>query len=213
MITKTKSTSDYIGATYDDRTFKRGEIYYIDLEDINEITAHVSHKSRPAVIIQNNKGNAMSPTLIVALLTTAPRKDYPFQYRLTLNGRETIIMFEQILTIDKNRVKEKYAELTPQQMKEAELRLMHSLELDRLSLANIQDIHIVSVITRRSQDGERIYFEIQVIFQQGVQVLQLDLEQLQLFDESITKDISFDLLKSKLDCCRGLNWIVNNSTI
>lgn len=211
MLNKLKEPNDYIGATYDDRTFKRGEIYYIDLEDINEITAHVSHKSRPALIIQNDKGNVMSPTLIVALLTTAIRKDYPFQFRLTINGRDTIIMFEQILTIDKNRIKEKYSELSPQQMKEADLRLMYSLQLDRLSLANIVGVDVLSLISKKDKDGERIYFEIRLLFQRYNHIVEIDLDALKEFDPSITESTSFEELAKMLDCCKGISWLINNS--
>lgn len=199
---------------YDDRIFKRGEIYYIDVEGINEITLHVSHKNRPALIISNDKGNTFGSTVIVALLTTAYKKDYPFQYRLNINGRDSIIMFEQILTIDKSRILEKHYELTPSQMKEAEGRLCHSLGLDRRSIENIYDIDISSVVSKKTRNSEKVYFEIDIqLYNNTHETMTVPLEKLKAFNSSITNNIEFDLLKTMLNTCKGLNWLFRNNDI
>ena len=199
---------------YDDRDFKRGEIYYVDLDELGYVSTHVQGKMRPALIIQNDGGNLHGGTIIVALLTTVRKKDYPFQYRFMLNGRESVIMFEQIMTIDKYRLKEKTGELTYQQTNEAEQALMYSLQLNRLSLENIIDFEVLSVINKKTKSTEFTYFEIVVHFEKSVdKIVTISLEKLVQFNKKITKDIEFDELKKLLDNCKGLHWLAKNNEI
>ena len=206
--------SEAYDTEYDARDFKRGEIYYVDFEDIGYANKHVTSKRRPAVIIQNNKGNECSSILIVALITSAYKKPDPFQYTFNLNGRESTIMFEQIFTIDKFRVLEKCGELTYEQMKQADDTLMFSLALNRLSLENVMDINVVSLLTKRTKTYEKVYFEVQIDFANNQhRIINIELDKVKEFDKTISKDTDFDELKHKFDCCRGLNWLVNNSEI
>jgi mRNA interferase MazF len=199
---------------YDDRVFKRGEIYFIDMEGINEYTRHVSHKNRPALIISNDKGNTFGSTVIVALLTTAVKKDYPFQYKFSINGRDTIVMCEQLLTLDKDRILEKHYDLSPAQMKEVERRLCNSLEMDLFTIENIYDIDVTSVVSKKTKTSESIYFEIEIILINGSRkTISVPIEKLKKFDQSISQEIDFESLKTKLDNCRGLNWLFRNNDI
>lgn len=199
---------------YDDREIKRGEIYFIDLDNIGYISKHILAKTRPALVIQNDVGNARGQTVIVALLTTTNKKPYPFQYHITLNNRESVILFEQIMSIEKGRIMDKIGELTYQQMKEAEEKLMFSLQLNRFSLENVQDIEINSIITKKTKFEETIYFEIEIKFAYNqTKIINIKLENLKKFNKNITKDIDFIELKNMLDCCKGLNWLVNNNEI
>ena len=86
----------------------RGAIYYIDLDPI--VGSEQGGKNRPVIIIQNNKANKNSPTLIVAPITKKNYvgKKYPThvsikQFR-TLRPK-SIVLLEQIRTIDKIRLK------------------------------------------------------------------------------------------------------------
>lgn len=199
---------------YDDRIFKRGEIYYLDLEDIGYGSKYVQTKTRPALIIQNDVGNVHSGTLIVALLTTSFKKSYPFQYLFKLNDRESVIMFEQIMTVDKFRMLEKIGELTPKQIKESDEKLMYSLQLNRLSLDNILDFDVLGVVSEKTRTGELCYFKIEISFENYQKTLiHIDLKKIQEFNSSISKDIDFDELKKLLDCCKGLHWIAKNNMI
>lgn len=203
--------SDAFDNTYDPREFKRGEIYYVDLDDIGYSNRHISTKSRPALIIQNNRGNSISQTLIVALITSADKKDYPFQYKFLLNGRQSTLMGEQLMTLDKFRVGEKYGELTPIQMREVEKRLMYSLEINKFSLDNVKDIDVLSVVEKKTKVSTTVYFEFVLMFTDNQsQILSISLDKLKLFDKTITKETDFSALKKTFDCCRGLNWLVNN---
>lgn len=198
----------------DYREFKRGEIYYVELPDVGYSASHITNKTRPALIIQNNIGNAVSETLIVALLTTSYKKDYPFQYKLILNKRESIVMFEQIMTIDKKYVKGKVGQLTEQQIRESDLRLMYSLGIENYSFGNLIDFNIISVTTRKTLYKTSISFEFSFVFKNSdTKIASISIETLQQYDSSITSETKFEDLKNMFDCCKGLHWIFNNISI
>ena len=90
----------------EERTFRRGEIYLANLG-----TGFGSEQggTRPVLILQNNMGNIYCPTLIVAPLTAriGKKSNQPTHYQISGNGstiRPSIVLLEQITTIDKRRV-------------------------------------------------------------------------------------------------------------
>ena len=90
------------------RGIHRGEIYYADLG-----TGVGSEQGgiRPVLIIQNNVGNRFSPTVIAAAITSQQTKsNIPTHIFLdsqkTKMKKDSIVLLEQIRTIDKNRLKE-----------------------------------------------------------------------------------------------------------
>ena len=197
---------------YDPREFKRGEVYFVDLEDTGYGTKYLQTKTRPALIIQNNVGNAKSATLIIALITSVDKKLYPFHYKVNIKGRDSTILLEQIMTVDKFRILEKLTELTPQQIKEVDISLMYSLYLSRLSICNITYFEVVSMILEKTKERESIYFLFDLFYNNiPKQEAKVSLEDLQAFNSTITKDIQFDDLKKMLDCCRGLNFLLNHN--
>ena len=210
----TSNLSEAFDHTYDTREIKRGEIYYVDLEDINYTNTHVAGKTRPAIVISNNIGNARSDTAIVALLTTQRKKEYKFQYTFMLNSRESVVMCEQLMTLDDYRLKDKISELTNQQMKELEQALMYELQLNKLSLENIVDFDIVSLTTRKTRLSEETYFEAKIEYEGNqFQIINISLDKLKAFDSKITKDTEFTDIKKRLDNCAGLHWLVTNNEI
>ena len=85
---------------------KRGEVYLADLSDAS---GSEQGKVRPVVIIQNNRGNKYSPTIIVAAITAKLGKthmpthvDLPAKY-CNLE-RDSMVLLEQLRTIDKSRI-------------------------------------------------------------------------------------------------------------
>lgn len=83
---------------------KRGEIY---LADLSPVVGSEQGGMRPVLIVQNNMGNKYSPTVIAAAITSSLEKNkLPTHIRLsdTELGRESIILMEQIRTIDKIRL-------------------------------------------------------------------------------------------------------------
>jgi mRNA interferase MazF len=193
---------------------KRGEIYLVDLSDMALGTIHIMQKTRPALIIQNDKGNSAASTVIIAFLSTTQKKSYPMHYKFLLNGSESNILFEQLMTIDKTRLIKKVGELTYKQMQEAEEKLMFSLQLNKFTLSNIKDIEVINQQQTKTRECTYISFTINIIFSNDErQSIIIKLEKLQEYDNSIHSDIEFDELKKKLDCCRGLNWLVNNNEL
>lgn len=88
---------------------RRGEIYYADL---SPVIGSEQGGFRPVLIVQNNVGNKYSPTVIVAAITSQLGKaKLPTHVDLptTLNclQKDSVVLLEQIRTIDKKRLKEK----------------------------------------------------------------------------------------------------------
>ena len=92
---------------------KRGDIYYADL---SPVVGSEQGGIRPVLIIQNDIGNKFSPTVIAAAITSKTDKSklpthidvYAEKYGL---ARDSVILLEQIRTIDKKRLKEKMGHL------------------------------------------------------------------------------------------------------
>ncbi len=84
---------------------KRGEIYYADL---SPVSGSEQGGFRPVIILQNDMGNKYSPTTIVAAITSREtKKVLPTHVTITADGLQTesIVLLEQIRTIDKTRLK------------------------------------------------------------------------------------------------------------
>lgn len=92
---------------------KRGDIYYADL---SPVVGSEQGGVRPVLIIQNDIGNKFSPTVIAAAITSKTDKSklpthidvYAEKYGL---ARDSVILLEQIRTLDKRRLKEKMGHL------------------------------------------------------------------------------------------------------
>lgn len=86
--------------------FRRGEIYFADLDP------HYGSEQggkRPVIVIQNNTGNKFSPTVIVAAVTSKVSKkpNQPTHVLVEKNpafSRPSVVLLEQIFTIDKERI-------------------------------------------------------------------------------------------------------------
>ena len=94
-------------------TIKRGEIYYADL---SPVVGSEQGGVRPVLIIQNDVGNRYSPTVIAAAITSQRDKaKLPTHISLNASGsglaKDSIILLEQIRTIDKQRLREKMGTL------------------------------------------------------------------------------------------------------
>lgn len=115
--------------------YKRGDVW---LANLDPVIGSEQGKTRPVVIIQNDVANEYSPVVIVAALTTAVGpKEYPteVQVRAPEGGlkRDSIILLNQIRTIDKRRLIERWGSLTPETMRKLDEALKISLGLVPLS--------------------------------------------------------------------------------
>ncbi len=92
---------------------RRGDIYYADL---SPVIGSEQGGLRPVLIVQNDIGNRYSPTVIAAAITSRTSKSklpthievYADKYGL---ARDSVILLEQIRTLDKKRLKEKMGHL------------------------------------------------------------------------------------------------------
>ena len=110
---------------------KRGDIYYADLRPV---VGSEQGGVRPVLIIQNDIGNRYSPTVICAAITSRMNKTKLPPHIEILSGeyeieKDSVILLEQLRTIDKKRLKDKVCHLDEDIMKRVNHGLMISLEL------------------------------------------------------------------------------------
>ena len=101
-------------------TIKRGDIYFADL---SPVVGSEQGGIRPVLILQNDIGNKFSPTVIVAAITSQITKaKIPTHVELLASAyclpKNSVVLLEQIRTIDKRRLKQKICELDKPKMKE-----------------------------------------------------------------------------------------------
>ena len=110
---------------------KRGDIYYADL---SPVVGSEQGGLRPVLIIQNDVGNKYSPTVIAAAITSRMSKtNVPthidvYAERAGLS-RDSIVLLEQLRTLDKRRLREKLGHLDEQMMGEIDTAIAVSLGL------------------------------------------------------------------------------------
>ncbi len=112
---------------------KRGELYYADL---SPVVGSEQGGVRPILIVQNDTGNKYSPTIIAAAVTSRLTKaKLPTHIELDANEyglcKDSVILLEQIRTLDKKRLKERIGELTPVKMQKVNTALLISLGFDQ----------------------------------------------------------------------------------
>lgn len=96
-------------------SIKRGDMYYADL---SPVIGSEQGGVRPVLIIQNDVGNKYSPTVIAAAITSQTTKNR-LPTHININSSEyglvkdSVILTEQIRTIDKSRLKEKIGQIDP----------------------------------------------------------------------------------------------------
>ena len=110
---------------------KRGELYYAHLDPV---VGSEQNGFRPVLILSNNTGNRHSPTVVVAAITGKPKKmDMPTHCLLPIgNGLDihSVVLLEQIRTIDKSRLDDRTGELDTTTMKGVDRALAISLGLE-----------------------------------------------------------------------------------
>ena len=109
----------------------RGEIYFAEL---NPVQGSEQGGVRPVLIVQNDVGNAYSPTTIVLAITSQLNKArLPTHVAVpaTESGlsRDSVILAEQVRTIDKSRLRQRVARLEPRTMRRIEDAMAVSIGL------------------------------------------------------------------------------------
>ena len=110
---------------------KRGDIFYADLRPV---VGSEQGGIRPVLIIQNDIGNKHSPTVICAAITSKMNKaKLPTHIEINAEKygivKDSVILLEQVRTIDKSRLKEKVCHLDEAILKQIDKALMISFAL------------------------------------------------------------------------------------
>jgi mRNA interferase MazF len=113
-------------------TVRRGDIYYADL---SPVVGSEQGGMRPVLIVQNDTGNKHSPTVIAAAITSQVGKAR-LPTHIELSGqscglsRDSVILLEQIRTIDKSRLRERMGRLDDPLMNEVDNAIAVSFGLE-----------------------------------------------------------------------------------
>ena len=111
---------------------KRGDIYFADL---SPVVGSEQGGMRPVLIVQNDTGNRHSPTVIAAAITSRLDKArLPTHITLPLGSvglnRESVVLLEQIRTLDKTRLRERMGRLDENTMSAVDAALAVSFGLN-----------------------------------------------------------------------------------
>ncbi|SHJ15667.1 mRNA interferase MazF [Clostridium amylolyticum] len=110
---------------------KRGDIFYADL---SPVIGSEQGGIRPVIIIQNDIGNKYSPTVIVAAITSQINKaKLPTHVEISSEeyglNKDSVVLLEQVRTLDKKRLKEKIGHMTDSDMEKVDKSLLISIGL------------------------------------------------------------------------------------
>ena len=111
---------------------KRGDIFYADL---SPVVGSEQGGVRPVLVVQNDVGNKYSPTVIVAAITSQINKA-KMPTHIELSGddyglsKDSVVLMEQIRTIDKKRLKEKIGHMDEEHSRDIDEALKISFGLE-----------------------------------------------------------------------------------
>ena len=110
-----------------EKLIKRGEVYWVDLPDSNGRELKEIH---PCLVISNDKQNFASPLIIIIPITSLKEGDkiYSFQLPITL-GKKSVILVDQIRTIDREKFKDKITKIGEKSLEELERKIHFVLAL------------------------------------------------------------------------------------
>ena len=111
---------------------KRGDIFYADL---SPVIGSEQGGIRPVIIIQNDIGNKYSPTVIVAAITSQINKaKLPTHVEISSEeyglNKDSVVLLEQVRTLDKKRLKEKIGHMTDSDMEKVDRALRISIGIN-----------------------------------------------------------------------------------
>ncbi len=116
---------------------RRGDIYYADL---SPVVGSEQGGIRPVLIVQNDVGNRHSPTVIAAAITSRINKNrLPTHIEVDARSyglaRDSIVLLEQIRTLDKRRLKERMGHLDREAMDRVDRAISISFGLETSPLS------------------------------------------------------------------------------
>ena len=109
----------------------RGEVFYADL---SPVVGSEQGGIRPVLIVQNDVGNRHSPTVIAAAITSRQDKNrLPTHIGIRAAdcglARDSVVLLEQIRTLDKRRLRERAGQITPEDQRRVDQALGVSIGL------------------------------------------------------------------------------------
>lgn len=118
-----------------DLIVKKGDLFFADL---SPVIGSEQGGVRPVLVVQNDVGNKYSPTIIVAAVTSQTGKaKLPTHVQLEASqgglSKNSVVLLEQLRTIDKQRLKEKIGSLNEKQIPDVEKALSVSLGIANLT--------------------------------------------------------------------------------
>jgi len=113
-------------------SIKKGDLYFADL---SPVMGSEQGGVRPVLVVQNNVGNKFSPTIIVAAITSKKNKSpIPTHVEIAADGnglaKNSVILLEQLRTIDKQRLKERIGSIDKTRLPEVNEALSISLGIN-----------------------------------------------------------------------------------
>lgn len=107
---------------------RRGEIWLVNFDPA--IGSEIQ-KTRPALVIQNDIGNRVSPVTIVAAITTTLKRVYPFQVYLPAGqaglSADSVVTLNHIRSVDRKRLVHRLGALIPKTLNEVDRAIIVSL--------------------------------------------------------------------------------------
>ena len=121
---------------------RRGDIYYADLRPV---VGSEQGGVRPVLIIQNDMGNRHSPTVICAAITSRMSKaklptHVVIDSRCCSIVKDSVVLLEQLRTIDKQRLREKVCHLEEDMIRQIDEALRVSLDITRTKIERVFQI-------------------------------------------------------------------------
>lgn len=107
---------------------RRGEIFYIARRGAS--CGSEQYADRPAVVVSNDENNKHSGIIEVAYLTTQPKTELPTHVTIRSTGRVSTVLCEQVTSVSVERVNNYIGQVSEQEMKNIDIALMISLQLD-----------------------------------------------------------------------------------
>jgi mRNA interferase MazF len=111
-----------------DREVCCGDIWWVQFDPVR---GSEQAGTRPGLVLQNDIGNRTSPTTIVAAITSQYRRPYPFQIEISPEEsgleRPSLILLDQLRTVDKSRLVRWVGRLSPNRMLNVERAIKRSL--------------------------------------------------------------------------------------
>jgi len=110
-----------------EKLIKRGDIYWVDLPDSN---GREIKDTRPALVISNDRQNTASPLIVIIPITSLKEGDKIFSFQLPITlEKKSVILVDQIRTIDRDKFKDKITEAQEKLLEEVERKIHFVLAL------------------------------------------------------------------------------------